>query len=60
MGSRSTHTFYGGDPGLGILLVPMGAALLLTAIFLIARSTAAVGLFEDTGHGRISRARKGS
>jgi len=29
--------FYAGDPGLGILLVPVGAALLLTAIFLVAR-----------------------
>jgi len=29
--------FYGGDPGLGILLLPVGAFLLLAAIFLIAR-----------------------
>jgi hypothetical protein len=29
--------FYAGDPGLGILLVPVGAALLLIAVFLIAR-----------------------
>jgi hypothetical protein len=29
--------FYGGDPGLGILLLPVGALLLLAAIFLIAR-----------------------
>ena len=28
--------FYGGDPGLGVLLVPVGAVLLLTALFLIA------------------------
>ena len=28
---------YAGDPGLGILLVPLGAALLLVAVFLIAR-----------------------
>jgi hypothetical protein len=33
-------TFYGGDPGLGVLLVPVGAALLLTAVYLIARATA--------------------
>ena len=32
--------FYGGDPGLGIALVPVGAVLLLAALFLIARSTA--------------------
>lgn len=31
--------FYGGDPGLGIALVPVGALMLLAALFLIARST---------------------
>jgi hypothetical protein len=31
--------FYGGDPGLGVLLVPVGAVLLLLALFSIARST---------------------
>src|SRR5262245_8101893 len=30
--------FYSGDPGLGVLLVPIGAMLLLIAVFLIARS----------------------
>ena len=30
---------YAGDPGIGILLVPVGAVLLLAAVFLIARST---------------------
>lgn len=30
---------YGGDPGLGILLVPLGAVLLFTAVFLTARAT---------------------
>jgi hypothetical protein len=30
---------YEGDPGLGILLVPPGAVLLVTALFLIARGT---------------------
>ena len=30
--------FYAGDPGLGVLLVPIGAALLLTGIFLVARA----------------------
>lgn len=34
-------TYYEGDPGLGILLVPPGAVLLIAALFLIARSTAA-------------------
>jgi hypothetical protein len=28
---------YGGDPGVGVLLVPVGAALLLMAVFLLAR-----------------------
>ena len=28
--------FYGGDPGLGVLLVPVGAVLLLAGLFLIA------------------------
>jgi hypothetical protein len=31
---------YGGDPGLGVLLVPVGAALLLAAIFFIASQAA--------------------
>jgi hypothetical protein len=39
--------FYSGDPGLGALLIPGGAVLLLLAVFLIARSTAAVGLDES-------------
>src|SRR5260221_10771174 len=29
--------FYSGDPGLGVLLVPIGAVLLLSAVFWIAR-----------------------
>jgi len=31
--------FYAGDPGVGVLLVPVGALLLLVAIFSIARRT---------------------
>ena len=31
--------FYGGDPGLGILVVPVGATLLLIAVFLVGRAT---------------------
>jgi hypothetical protein len=31
--------FYAGDPGIGVLLVPLGAVLLLLALFSIARST---------------------
>ncbi len=30
---------YGGDPGLGIVLVPFGALLLFTAVFMTARGT---------------------
>src|SRR6266576_3461708 len=36
--------FYSGDPGLGVLLVPAGAVLLLTAVYLIARSAAVVAV----------------
>ena len=35
--------FYSGDPGLGVLLVPVGAVLLLTAVFLVARTTGSIG-----------------
>jgi hypothetical protein len=31
-------SFYAGDPGIGIVLLPVGATLLLSAIFLIARA----------------------
>ena len=31
--------FYSGDPGLGVLLVPIGGVLLLVAVFSIARAT---------------------
>jgi hypothetical protein len=33
--------FYGGDPGMGTLLVPVGAVLLLFALFSIARAVSA-------------------
>ena len=32
-------TFYGGDPGVGIALVPVGAVLLLLAVYLAARAS---------------------
>jgi hypothetical protein len=35
--------FYGGDPGLGILLLPLGAVFLLIAVFLAARATRVQG-----------------
>jgi len=34
--------FFGGDPGVGILLVPIGAAALLAAVFLLARAASAI------------------
>ena len=34
---------YGGDPGLGIIVVPAGAACLATAVFLTARATRRCG-----------------
>jgi hypothetical protein len=54
--------FYGGDPGLGAVLIPLGAALLLTALFLIARATrsgdvADVGT-SDTSSGAAKRPRR--
>jgi hypothetical protein len=33
--------FYGGDPGIGTLLVPVGAVLFLFALFSIARTVSA-------------------
>lgn len=35
--------FYAGDPGLGVLLVPVGACLFLAALFFIARSVPSPG-----------------
>ncbi len=34
--------FYAGDPGLGVLILPIGAVALLVAAFLLARSTGSV------------------
>jgi hypothetical protein len=34
--------FYSGDPGLGVLLVPVGAVALLTAVFYLARGTGSI------------------
>lgn len=47
-------TVYAGDPGLGILLVPVGALLLFVAVLLTARGAASVGverkqLMQDGG-----------
>jgi hypothetical protein len=34
--------FYGGDPGVGILVVPIGAAALIIAVFQLARMAASI------------------
>jgi hypothetical protein len=46
--------YYAGDPGPGILLVPVGAFLLITAVFLVARATKQM----DRGDGSVERPRK--
>jgi hypothetical protein len=48
--------FYAGDPGIGVALVPIGAAVLLTAIWLIARAIAKADETADSG--RPPRPRK--
>ena len=50
--------FYAGDPGLGVLLVPIGAALLLTAIFLVARGAKGANRRVDKVPTRPSRPQK--
>lgn len=49
--------FFGGDPGLGILLVPVGAILLLTAVGSVARGLGRESGSDDKGQ-RPGRARK--
>jgi hypothetical protein len=41
--------FYGGDPGLGILLVPVGAALLIFALGVVAGSAASAWRPDEVG-----------
>ena len=44
-------SFYSGDPGLGILAVPVGAALLVIAVFLVARAVGSLdGDPAEPGH----------
>jgi hypothetical protein len=50
--------FYGGDPGVGVLLVPVGAASLMIAVFVLARLAASIGGQENTSDGEGSRSRK--
>jgi hypothetical protein len=46
--------YYAGDPGPGILLVPVGALLLITAVLLVARATKQM----DRGEESADRPRK--
>lgn len=48
-------TFYGGDPGLGILLVPVGAVCLLFAIAATARALGASGAADGDASTRAPR-----
>lgn len=38
--------FYGGDPGLGVLLVPVGAVAMMLAVFFLARAADALPLHD--------------
>lgn len=49
-------TFYSGDPGLGIVLVPIGAALLGVAVYLIAGSAA--GMNESQKSKQAAQAKR--
>lgn len=44
--------FYSGDPGLGIVLAPVGAAMLGIAVYVIARATAGVHSKPESGRER--------
>ena len=46
-------SFYGGDPGVGIALVPVGAASLAIAVFLMARAVSAAS--DPSGARRTGR-----
>jgi hypothetical protein len=48
--------FHGADPGsAGAVLIPVGAALLLMATFLVARATAAIGLVGSPDRSKHTR-----
>jgi hypothetical protein len=49
--------FYGGDPGVGVLLVPVGAVSMMIAVFLLARMAASTG-HDSASHGEGTRPRK--
>jgi len=50
--------FYGGDPGLGVLILPIGAVSLLMAAFLIARDAGRVSMSSVTQPIRAARSSK--
>ena len=50
-------SFYSGDPGVGIALVPIGATCLAIAVFLLAR---ALGVTDEAAMHRDRRSRKAS
>lgn len=50
-------TFYGGDPGVGVLLVPVGAVSLIAAVWLLARQVTSSDRSARTPH-EPSRDRK--
>jgi hypothetical protein len=47
--------FYGGDPGLGVLILPVGAVFLLVAAFLLARDAGSVTSADATRSTRAAR-----
>ncbi len=47
--------FYAGDPGVGVLIVPVGAALLLAAIFILVTGTSFVAGAPSARAGAASR-----
>jgi len=49
--------FYSGDPGVGILLVPAGAVLLVAAVFYIARGAGSEGRAAQLPQPRAPRSR---
>ena len=51
--------FYGGDPGVAVLLVPVGAASMMVAVFFLARLAASAG-GQQSASGGGSQPRKGS
>ena len=50
--------FYGGDPGVGALLVPVGAVSMMIAVFFLARMAASAGGQQGASSGEGSRPRK--